>query len=86
MNPLTFIFPAVLDTVANCLNFIGLMKITASNFQILQGFELLFVIILSNIILKRNYKWIQWFALATVIGGLFVFPSIKKTVTEDEGG
>ena len=56
VSPLWFAIPACLDTVDSMFNFMGLMLITASTYQILENLSVAYVVILSAILLGTRYS------------------------------
>ena len=72
LNPLTFTIPALLDTIGSFAGFTGLMLISPSTYQILKMLCMVFVVMLSVIVFRKNYSYIQYAAVLTVILGLTV--------------
>ena len=71
-NPLMFVAPAFIDLCASFLSFTALAFIVASSYQILKMLCMVFVVVLSVLVLRRQYTVVQYLAVATVIGGLTV--------------
>ena len=65
-----FLIPALLDTLGSFCCFLGLALLAASTFQILKMLCMVFVVLLSVLILRRKFTWVQYLAVAVVIGGL----------------
>ena len=86
-SPYIFAAPALLDCIGSFLNFTGLAFISASSYQMLKMLSMVFVFLLSITVLRRNYKWIQYGALLTVILGLTVvtLTDILAVKTSAEG-
>ena len=70
MNPLVFSAPALLDTLGSFLNFTGLALISASTYQIMKMLTMVFVVLLSVTVLRKQYSIIQYLAVALVMAGL----------------
>ena len=81
INPLWFAVPACLDAIDSCLNFMGLMLITASTFQILENLAVVYVVILSVVLLGKRYAWVQITAVLGVLGGLLL---VSQAEIEEE--
>ena len=81
INPLWFAVPACLDAIDSCLNFMGLMLITASTFQILENLAVVYVVILSVILLGKRYACVQIIAVLSVLGGLLL---VSQAEIEEE--
>ena len=55
--PLVFAIPALLDAISSALQFMGLILISASSYNMLKMLSMVFVVILSLILLQRSYTW-----------------------------
>lgn len=58
--------------IGSSLNFIGLILLAASTYQIMKTMLLLFLMLQSVIFLRRHYNLTQWLAMLTVVIGLGV--------------
>ena len=83
INPIWFAVPACLDAIDSCLNHMGLMLITASTFQILENLAVVYVVLLSVLLLRKRYIWVQLAAVISVLGGLLL---VTVAEVSEEGG
>ena len=68
------------------LCFTGLALITASTYQILKMFSLIFVVLLSVTLLQKRYNLVQWLSVLIVMGGLLIvsFESLHNAPAQGE--
>lgn len=75
ITPVWFIIPASLDFFGSFLNFIGIIYLNASAYQILKTLSMVFVITLSKVFLRKQYSTLQYLSVIAVIVGLVVVSS-----------
>mgnify|MGYP002625655328 CR=1 FL=1 len=82
--PTNFIFSisALCDLLSSTLNTFGLTYLTSSMFQMLRGFQLFFICLLSKMILKNEIYSHQYLGVGIVILGLFIVG--VKAITYDK--
>ena len=85
MNPCWFILPASLDVIGSFLNFTGLLVISASSYQILKMLSLVFVVLFSILVFRRNHDLQQWFAILSVIVGLAIVAVVSILFNKSDG-
>lgn len=69
-NPFTLLIPALCDTCATSIMYIGLTMTYASSFQMLRGAAIIFTAILSMGFLNRKLGSREWIGIIMVIIGL----------------
>ena len=57
-SPFLFAIPATLDSIASFLNFMGLIHINASSYQMLKMLCMVFIVLLSVTVLRKRYSLI----------------------------
>lgn len=84
-NPLFLWPPAILNMISSSLMFFGLILTSHSSFQMISCSVIIFVVLLSMCIFKRNFKVYEWIGLALIIFGLLVIGlSQTKNHVKDE--
>ena len=73
INPMIFAAPAFLDTLGSFLNFSGLMLMSSSTFYIMRMLCMVFVVLLSVTVLRRQYSMLQYLGIGAIISGLVFF-------------
>lgn len=73
--------PALCDFCGSVLNFVGLIYLNASAYQILKTLSMVFCILLSRSLLDKQYSRLQYCSVAIVVCGL-VIVSMPKANTE----
>ncbi len=81
INPIYFAAPASLDFFGSFLNFIGIIYLNASSYQILKTLSMVFCIILSRLFLRKTYSKSQYFSLIIVVLGLAIISFYTSNTT-----
>ena len=84
-NPLILWPPAVLNILSSSLILFGIILTSSSSFQMISCISIIFVVILSMCIFKRNLKIYEWIGLILIIIGLLVirFYQSKEHVKDE---
>ena len=69
-NMFLYVPPALLDVVAEGMNYVGLYYTSVSQYQMLRGSNIIFVGLFSVIFLKKKLEWFRWAGMVVVIIGI----------------
>ena len=82
LSSLVWIIPAVMDLVANGLNYFALTIALASNFQMVRGCVILFTGFLSVVLFRMKLAISQWLGMILMFTG-FILVGAKSSVDEN---